>query len=101
MYPERLDHILYVHLLDCEVREEILNTRTRPMTVGPEVDVRVISVSSLVIFDKYPTLLVKTEGCPGAKITALYQKATICKSSALCQKNYSHSLFLLRSDLKI
>ena len=47
MYPGRLNHILYVHLLDCEVREEKLNTRTRPMTVGPEVDVRVISVSFL------------------------------------------------------
>ena len=50
MYPGRLDHISYVHLLDCEVREEKLNTRTRPMTVGPEVDVRVISVSFLGLF---------------------------------------------------
>ncbi|CAE7215556.1 unnamed protein product [Rhizoctonia solani] len=63
MRPGRLDKLLYVGPPDSAGRKEILEIRTRKMSVDPELDLDVLAEL--------------TEGCSGAEIAALCQNAAL------------------------
>ncbi|KAH9919180.1 AAA family ATPase [Epithele typhae] len=68
MRPGRLDRILYVGPPDLEGRKEILQIRTRTMSIEPG--------------EYLSDIAALTEGCSGAEITALCQEAALLAMKA-------------------
>ena len=79
MRPGRLDRVLWVGPPDQQGREEILRIKTKKMTVGPELNVKIIAelVRLVIWISDCMVDLDQAEGCSGAEISSLCQEAAI------------------------